>query len=97
MAKISKHGGPTNKALVEPEAVATPREVLPVDETAAEVAPMRVLIDYDAMLRTQLQDLCRQRGVSPVGNKDELAARLVASDAVRDDPAPAAEETDAED
>lgn len=93
VAKISRHGGATyvgqTAPAVEPEAVA--EDVAAVDEEV--VAPVTA---YDGLLRADLLNLCRERGLSTVGNKDELVARLVAVDEATE-PAEATDEEPAED
>ncbi|HEX5996146.1 MAG TPA: SAP domain-containing protein, partial [Jiangellales bacterium] len=102
MAKISRHGGPSNKttgtATVElvidsepgPGGIITdpvlttggedgPELVVALDDAPAVVSP------YDGMLRADLQELCRTRGLSASGNKDELVARLTAADETEPD------------
>lgn len=113
MAKITRHGGASNRAagttVPEPTTEATPSVVelvLPdaVDEeressgtgvaTEGVEAPADgtehelVVYPYDGMLRNDLQELCRTRGLPTSGNKDEMIARLAAADEEQDsDPA----------
>lgn len=72
MPKISRHSGAS-------DGTPAPQPAEPVvaqDEVAPPVGP------YDGLLRTELLNLLRDRGLSTIGNKDELVARLVASDEV---------------
>ncbi len=98
MPKITVHGGPSNKALytdtpapavaVEAEVTAAEPEAVVVEaEVAASVSV------YDTWLLVPLRDECARRGLSKAGNKDELVARLVASDtAPEPEPEPAVAE-----
>ena len=90
MAKISKHAGPSYVMELATGPVDVTEfvigeqgpELAPAgveEELAAEAPPVS---GYDAMLRTDLQDLCRERGLPTSGNKDEIVARLVAADEV---------------
>lgn len=110
MAKITRHGGPSYvaaaediaQALVEVVAVPAPDVAPPADvevvdeEPAVEVAPPS---KYEPWLLVELRDECVRRGLPKTGNKDELAARLTASDtAPEPEPEPAAvEPADVED
>lgn len=74
MAKITRHGGPTTvqditASVAEPEAGLAVEIELPVPASP-----------YEGLLRSDLQQLLRDRGLPTVGNKDDLIARLVASD-----------------
>jgi hypothetical protein len=76
MAKISRHGGPSNKAVGVVESA-------PVEAVVAE--PVLEPDDapdgpYAAMLRADLQAECAKRGLPTSGSKAELIARLTEAD-----------------
>lgn len=84
MAKISRHGGPSNKAveLVFPPASDEERESPSVvmEEFLDEEPSPAAVSPYEGWLRTDLQTECERRGLPTSGNKAELVDRLVAAD-----------------
>lgn len=90
MAKISRHAGPTTIQDITGYVVPADVELVEVELSVEDVVPVT---QYDGLLRSDLQDLCRDRGLPTSGNKDELVARLIAADEA---PAEAVEVADEE-
>lgn len=79
MAKISRHGGAT--AVQDIAAVAAgPAPVVAAVEVAEEAPAGAPVSEYETWLLVPLREECGRRGLSKTGNKDELVARLAASD-----------------
>ena len=96
MAKITKHGGPSQVGAVlaavvgaaaEKEERAEESVRVEVDIAGETVDVTEDLVEppsvYETWLLTDLRDACRDRGLATSGNKAELVARLVEDDAVR--------------
>jgi hypothetical protein len=85
MAKITVHGGPSDKTLPQPEAAEAPETTEPVVEAGVEAESAEPL-PYEEWSLADLQAECVGRGLTKSGNKADLVLRLKEDDAQEDEP-----------
>lgn len=84
---------PETHGVTVPDALA---ERIAAPDAEPEPEGPEVPLDYEALNKTQLEDILRERGLPVSGNKPELIVRLQEDDAARADAA-AAEDDDLDD